>query len=176
MPSWRWVCSSSATGRPSSATEPPSTTEPCTTDTTEALSSAETRLPDGTIKGMGFIDAAREEGGVRRLAIDYAELLIGEEAGQAAIEAGVIDPDEDLPNDYFVRNVNPRLREFTVSGSVTITSHTWGGARDQPVTWGEFQSFWSDSPPQRAGHMRIVPWWIIRDGTVVIAIEEQYLP
>lgn len=158
------------------STDTSTTTESSTTTTTEALSSAETRLPDGTIKAMGFIDRVWQTGGVRYLSIDYAEMLTGEEARQAAIEAGYIEPDEDLPNDYFIRNVNPQLREFTVSGSVAITTATRSGGWDQPATWNELLSFWSGSPPGDAAHMYLVPWWIIRDGTEVISIDEQYVP
>lgn len=147
------------------------------TTTTEALSSAETRLPDGTIKGMGFIDLVWETGGVRYLSIDYAEFLTGEEARQAAIEAGYIRPDEDLPNDYFIRNVSSKLRRFTVSPSVAITTATRvGGGMGQSATWAEFLSFWSASPPEEAAHLSQAPWWIIRDRDQVIAIDEQYIP
>jgi hypothetical protein len=158
------------------AADTSTTTEPSTTTTTEALSSAETRLADGTIKGMGFIDMVWEADGVRYLSIDYAEFLTGEEARQAAIEAGYIQPGEDLPNDYFIRNVNPQLREFTVATSVAITTATRSGGMDQPATWAELLSFWSGAPPEDAAHMYLVPWWIIRDGTEVIGIDEQYVP
>jgi hypothetical protein len=153
-----------------------STTESSTTTTTEALSSAETRLPNGNIRAMGFIDKVWEEDGARYLSIDYAEMLTGEEAKAAAIEAGEIGPDEDLPNDYFIRNTNPQTREFRVSDSVAITTATLGGAMDEPGTWAEFLSFWSDSPPEGGEHLHMVPWWIERDGAVVISIAEQYLP
>jgi hypothetical protein len=157
-------------------TSAPTTTEGSTTTTTEALSSAETLLPDGTIKGMGYIDAVWEDGGVRYLSIDYVEFLSGEEAIQAAIEAGYIQPGEDLPNDYFIRNENPKLREFTVSPSVAITTSTRGGVMEQLATWAEFLSFFSDSPPEDASWLVEVPWWIIRDGQEIIQIDEQYLP
>ncbi len=159
------------------ATDSTSTTtgEPGTT-TTEILSSAETRLADGTIKGMGFIDAVWEEGGVRYLSIDYAEMLTGEEARQAAIEAGVIGPDEDLPNDYYIRNLNPKTREFTIAASVAITTATRSEGFDQPATWEEFLSFWSASPPEDATHLNMVPWWIVRNGHEVFSIDEQYIP
>lgn len=38
------------------------------------------------------------------LLVDPAELLSGEEARQAAVEDGVIGPDEDLPNDVYIRD------------------------------------------------------------------------
>ena len=121
-----------ATSEPATTTAPPTTSAPITTTpttagsttttsasgptTTEQLSSAETRLPDGTIKGMGYIDKVWVKDGVRYLSIDYAEMLSGEEAKQAAIEDGLIKPGEDLDNDYYIRNQNPKKREFTRRG------------------------------------------------------------
>jgi hypothetical protein len=158
-----------------SSTTTSSTTASSTT-TTEALSSAEIRLANGNIRGMGFIDKVWEAGGVRYLRIDYAEFLTGEEARQAAIEAGDIPPDGELDNDYYIRNANPRKRAFTVSASVVITTATRSGGMDEPATWAEFISFWSASPPEGTAHLHDMPWWIERDGTEVISIAEQYIP
>jgi hypothetical protein len=48
---------------------------------------------------------------------------------------------------------------------------------DHAVTWGEFVSFWSASPPdEQAAFLRDSPWWIERDGQTIIKIDEQYLP
>ena len=58
---------------------------------------------------MGYIDAVWEDGGVRYLSID-SRGASAEEAIQAAIDAGYIQPGEDLPNDYFIRNENSKLR------------------------------------------------------------------
>jgi len=157
-----------------------STTTIASTTTTEALSSAEVRLADGTIKAMGFIDRVWVSGGTRYLSIDYAEMLTGEEARQAAIEAGEIGPAEVLPNDYFIRNVNPKKRQFRVSLSVAITTSTRWPPHDGmgvPCTWEDFLSFWGPGPlPEGDRHMCTVPWWIVRDGDLVIRIDEQYLP
>lgn len=153
------------------------TTEPESTTTTEPLSSAEILLPNGNIRAMGYIDRVWESGGKRYISIDYAEMLTGEEARDAAIGEGVIGPDEDLPNDYFITNENPKKREFTVSLSVSVaTSTVLGGGMDEPSTWAEFKSFWSDSPPEGTAHLHLMPWWIERAGTEVISITEQYLP
>jgi hypothetical protein len=162
-----------------SATAPEETTTTSleeTTTTTEKLSSAETRLPNGHIKAMGFIDKVWEEGGKRYLRIDYAEMLTGQEAIDAAVAAGFIQPGEDLPNDYYIRNTNPQKRTFEVSSPIDITTSTWDGVMEKPVNWGQFLSFWSSTPPDGAAHLHEVPWWIERDGPVVIKIDEQYLP
>ena len=160
-------------------TVPVSTTTgpPSSTVTTEALSSAETVLPNGDIKAMGYIDEAFEYG-MRSIRIDYAEFLTGDEAKQAAIAAGVIGPGEDLPNDYFISNVNPLKRDFEVSDSVAITTATRSGGPDEPATWYEFMTWFGSSPPPGTEHLHDMPWWIVRDAGTnqVIRIDEQYIP
>lgn len=152
------------------------TTKAASTTTTEALSSAEILQPDGTIKAMGYIDKVWEKGGKRYLSIDYAQMLTGEEARQAAIAAGDIGPDEQLDNDYYIVNDNPKKREFTVSDSATFATSTLAGGMGQPATWEEFRSFWSATPPEGAEHLKQMPWWIVRQGNEVLHVEEQYLP
>ncbi len=148
-----------------------------TTTTTEKLSTAETRLANGHIKAMGFIKKVWEEGGKRYISIDYAEMLTGQEAIDAAIAAGEIQPGEDLPNDYFIRNTSTDKRQFEVSDPVDITTSTWHGEMNNPITWADFKSFWSATPPDdEATYLRDSPWWIERDGQTVIRIDEQYLP
>ena len=157
-----------------------SSTEAETTTTTEALSSAETRLANGHIKAMGFIDKVWEKNGKRYIRIDYASMLTGDEAIEAAIADGVIEPGETLDNDYYISNVNPQKREFEVSDSVAITTSTrWvdGDDMSAPCTWADFKSFWGPGPfPEMEGHLHAMPWWIERDGAVVVKIDEQFLP
>ena len=166
------------TTAPTSTTVAPetTTTEAETTTTTEALSSAEILQPDGTIKAMGYIDKVWEAEGKRYIRIDYAEMLTGDEAKKAAVADGVIGPGEELDNDYYIVNDNPKKREFTVSASATFATSTFGGVMDQPSTWAEFKSFWSAAPPDGAEHLHDMPWWIVRAGTEVVSIAEQYLP
>ncbi len=77
--------STTTTVMPTTTTAAPetTTTSAASTTTTEALSSAEILLPNGNIKGMGYIDKVWESGGVRHISIDYAQMLTGEEARQA---------------------------------------------------------------------------------------------
>ncbi len=157
-------------------TAEPTTTTASGPTTTEQLSSAETRLPDGTIRGMGYIDKVWVAGGVRHLRIDYAEMLSGKEAEQAAIADKVIKPGETLDNDYYIRNENSKKREFAIAGRVRIETQTRQGGMEQPATWEEFLSFWGPNPPGDAAHLKDMPWWIVRDGDEVIDISEQYLP
>jgi hypothetical protein len=157
-----------------------SSTEPATTTTTETLSSAETRLTNGHIKAMGYIDKVYVKDGKRYISIDYAEMLTGAAANAAAVAAGFIEPGEDVPNDYWISNTNPQKRVFEVSDTVAITTSTrWVSGEDMgaPCTWADFKSFWVVGPlPESEGHLHEVPWWIERNGPVVVKIDEQYLP
>ena len=81
-----------------------------------SLSSAEKRLANGHIKAMGYIDKVYIKDGKRYISIDYAEMLTGQAAIDAAVAAGEIAPGEDLPNDYWISNDNPQKRVFEVSG------------------------------------------------------------
>jgi hypothetical protein len=47
---------------------------------------------------------------------------------------------------------------------------------DHPITWAQFKSFWSATPPADAIHLHGSPWWIERDGQLVVRIDEQFLP
>jgi hypothetical protein len=168
---------SSSSTTSSVVTSESSTTTEASSTTTEALSSAETRLPNGNIKAMGYIDAAWEEGATRYISIDYAEMLTGQEAVDAAVEAGYIAPGEDLPNDYFIRNDNPQKREFQVADDASLVTVTLdGGTEEVYVDWEVFAGFWTEFVPEGAAHLNAMPWWIERDGDTVISITEQYLP
>jgi hypothetical protein len=161
----------------------PSTTstELATTTTTEALSSAETLLPSGHIKAMGFIDKVYIKNGKRYISIDYAQMLTGAAATAAARAEGFIGPGETLDTDYYISNVNPQKRVFEVSGSVAITTSTrWvpGDDMGAACTWTAFKSFWGPAGALSSSekHLHAVPWWIERDGPIVVKIDEQYLP
>jgi hypothetical protein len=155
-----------------------SSTDAGETTTTEKLSTAEQKLANGHIKAMGYIKKVWEQAGARHISIDYAEMLTGQAAIDAAVKAGEIQPGEDLPNDYYIRNTNHDLRDFVVSGSAAITTATWDASADEPraITWEDFVSLWSTTPPEAAAYLRDTPWWIERDGQTVIKIDEQYLP
>jgi len=130
---------------------------------------------------MGYIDDVWVDGGRRYLRIDYAEMITDhDEATAAAREAGDIGPTEEWDLDWYISNVNPLLREFRVSDSVAITTSTrWvsGDDMNAPCSWVDFLSFWGPGPlPESDAWMNSRPWWIERDGDVIIKIDEQYLP
>lgn len=79
-----------------------------------------TALPDGEqfvfIKGVAGTD----------LVVDQAEMLSGDEARQAATEDGVIQPGEDLPNDFYIRNKDESTVIIGVSAGSTPQVLTFG--------------------------------------------------
>jgi hypothetical protein len=63
----------------------------------------------------GLSDGVVDGEPVQVLALDKVDFLTGQEAVDAALEAGVIGPDEGgVPNDYFIRNENPLIRQLPV--------------------------------------------------------------
>lgn len=73
---------------------------------TSALGVPEAALPDGAT--FAWLSSVTTEDVV----VDPAELLSGEAARKAAIEAGVIAEGEELPNDFFI--ADPDDETFTV--------------------------------------------------------------
>lgn len=152
-----------------------------TTTTGGSLSSAEKKLANGHYKAMGFIDKVYVSGGKRYIRIDYAVMLTGAAALEAAIDEGYISPGEELDTDYYISNTNKQKRTFEVSNSVAIrTSTRWVGGDDMDAacTWSDFKSFWGPAGAldDSEKHLHAMPWWIERDGNVVLKIDEQYLP
>jgi hypothetical protein len=129
---------------------------------TSLLSSSEEDLGNGRVRAGGFIKRAYEEGGERRLDIDYADFLTGEEAVAAAAALG-----EEVNNDYFIRNQSDQLRTFVV----TATSFELPqGDPSAPVRgdWGQFTTFLAEFPGTY--------WWIERQGNEVVLLEGQWVP
>ena len=62
----------------------------------------EAPIADG--EWFAFVTAGEDETGAITLGVDLADMLTGQEAHDAAVDAGVISPDEDLPNDFFIKN------------------------------------------------------------------------
>ena len=140
-----------------------------TTTTTEKLSTAETRLANGHIKAMGFIKKVWEQGGKRYISIDYAEMLTGQDGDRRARSPPARSSRaRTCPTTTSSGTRIPPSAQFAVSDQVAITTSTWKGQMNMPVTWPVFMSFWSATPPdQEAAFLRENPWWIERDGQTV---------
>ncbi|MFW2338460.1 MAG: hypothetical protein ACN4GK_00280 [Acidimicrobiia bacterium] len=147
--------------------------------------------PDANVE-FGYLDrvAATE------IVVDYAQWLTGEEAAQAAYEDGSIATvEEGVPNDYYIRNVNPQLRTLPLAsdaslwlispagqiGSVRVDLGEWLVLFNDGVPWdweADNVPSWEEHPHYGyfGASMIDTPYWfVILDGEV-IAVEQQYVP
>jgi len=110
-----------------------------------------------------------------RITVDYAQMLTGEEAVEAATAAGAESPP---PNDYFIANDNPMLRTFEVDSETRVKLSTRADGVEPEgyfVTLEEWRQMFVGTTPNM-GMVRDIPYWITLDGETVTAIEEQFLP
>ena len=151
-------------------------------DATDAPSTTATPtdapLPDG--RSFGFIRSV--DARARTISFDLAEFLEGDEADEAYREDSGLSGDEEVENDYYVRNQNPRLRTLEVAEDAKIRV-----VGDPPDTvegsWDDFAAAFSSDEIQpfnddgsasyRGANGRY--WITVADGSVV-SIEEQYVP
>ncbi len=167
----------------SATTDPPASTTSAPTTTT--------RPPDtsSTIAGagedvFGWLRSFETRDGTTILQVDQAEMLTGDEAVAAARQDGVIGADEDLPNDFYIRNPEESTTEFTVSPDVVVTLQacyeggdcvtteqvdleTWsvllGGEEDPGLDW----SWYGQGS---------LPYVLTVANDLIVGIEEVYLP
>ena len=130
-------------------------------------------LPDG--RHPVLLHAADLPG--RTLTVDVIQFL----TGQAAIDAHDADHPEDPggpPNDYYLLNVNPRLRTLPVAADdalEVVLLRPFAGTEQQPSTWERLLDDLSGQPSD-PDLISYSPFWLTLDGGFVTRIEEQYLP
>jgi hypothetical protein len=119
---------------------------------------------------------------------DYAEWLTGDEAVEAAREDGEIGPDDQIDGaGYYIRNGNPMLRSFGLSGNPVIV--VWACHVDDGPCVVEEQvdlETWVALMETPDRGLDVVGWqwygngglpyWITLDDGVVVQIKEWYLP
>lgn len=109
----------SASAQPGAAVATPRPTDQAVSQPTPRPT--QVSLSDGGYEArIVDVDAARG-----RVTVDVVEFLTGREAARAAAEAGAEVPP---PNDYYIRNSNPRLRILRVAPGAPITVNTLGSA------------------------------------------------
>jgi hypothetical protein len=116
----------------------------------------------------------------RRVTFDLIQFLVGEEAIAAYREDGRANPeDPDPPNDYYIRNVNPRLRTLPISGEAAVTVVRLGepsGSGSVPWTLAELPRHLSERGTGPEGQLSWSPYWLTVQDGVIVALDEQYLP
>ena len=105
------------------------------------------------------------------ITFDLIQFFMGDAATRAAAEDGEESPP---PNDYYIRNVNPRLRTLPVQAGAPITvnvlaaQETGSSTKDVPVTLEKLASYFPNSGTP--------PFWITVAQGQVTRMAQQYLP
>jgi tetratricopeptide (TPR) repeat protein len=129
---------------------------------------------------IGYIKKVYEKAGKRYLQIDEVQYLSGDAAIEAAKKAGAADYDEttkkySVPNDYYIVNSNPRLRDYEIPNNTEISvlnilvSSEVESVANTPVPYSQFKYIINGSD---AGDL----CRIFIENNVVVKIEGQYVP
>jgi hypothetical protein len=151
----------SAPGAPTATTAAPATNAASPT-TSEPVVLADGRHP----VYLKTVDAAR-----RTITFDLIQFFTGEAAIKAAAEDNKESPP---PNDYYIRNVNPRLRTLPVAADAPITVNvlaaqtTGSSTKDVSVTLEKLAGYFPNPGTP--------PFWITVAQGQVTRIAQQYLP
>ena len=135
-----------------------------------------THLPNA-VRQFAFIEEFAGE-----MIVDYADLLTGEEANEAAREAGEIGEGETVPNDFFISNINPAARGLALAEDAVIYVLGFdeeGAIKPVLVDRSDFETMFEgnfDPADWYGGDPRQLPYWLIIEGETVVQVEQQYLP
>jgi hypothetical protein len=137
--------------------------------TTAAPTTGQQAEPTQLADGRHPVIVKQVSVGGRTVTFDLIQWFEGDAAAKAAAEDGQESPP---PNDYYTRNVNPRLRTLPVgSGArITVTRQTagqGGGNAAGPVP-ADLATVAADG----VGHI----FWATVQGGQIQALEEQYVP
>jgi hypothetical protein len=160
----------------------PTTTTKATTTTTTPASTTSVAAPD-TI--FGWLHSFEGTDAAVVLEVDEAEMLTGEAAVIAAREDGEIGEGEDLPNDFYIRDLEAPLVELVIAPDVVVSLQACYPDEGECVTvepvdldtWRVLLG--SEDDPGLAWQwygMGTLPYHFTVEDGVVTAIEEQYLP
>jgi hypothetical protein len=109
--------------------------------------------------------------GQQTITFDLIQFFTGDAAAKAATEDGQESPP---PNDYYIRNVNPRLRTLPVAAGAPITVNvlaapsTGSSTKDVPVTLDKLATYFPNSGT--------APFWITVEQGQATRIAQQFLP
>jgi hypothetical protein len=148
------VGTTATTAAPASTAASPTTTEPVA-------------LADG--RHPVYVKTVDPNG--QTITFDLIQFFTGDAATKAAAEDNKESPP---PNDYYIRNVNPRLRTLPVRDGAPITVNalaaesTGSATKDVSVTLAKLASYFPNTGTP--------PFWITVEQGQVTKIAQQFLP
>ena len=151
--------------RPVATTSKPATAQPATRP---AASSATTS--SGT--DFGFIRSWTAKPGAFYLRFDRAVLLTGKAADDASAAHGGESP---VPNDYYIQNDNPRLRDLAIANQITVigSQQLTGSPGPKPISLKALLTYVHNGGPQLAA----TPFHLTYNANgLVVRVQEQYVP
>jgi hypothetical protein len=168
----------SDTANPSPSPAQPAPAGPAATTPSKAATAQPAARPTAgsaaTSSGtdFGFIRSWTAKTGTFYLRFDRAVLLTGKAADAASAAHGGESP---VPNDYYIQNDNPRLREVVIGDQVKVigSQQLTGGIGPKPSTLKALLTFVHEGGPLAAA----TPFHLTYDANGnVVRIQEQYRP
>jgi hypothetical protein len=120
---------------------------------------------------FGFIRSWYAKTGTIYLRFDRAVLLTGTAADAASAAHGGESP---VPNDYYIQNDNPRLRDLAIVDQATVvgSQQLTGSPGPNPSSLKALLTFVHKGGPQVAA----TPFRLTYNNGLVVRVQEQYLP
>lgn len=144
-------------------TEVPAAADPAAEEPTAA-----TEVQPGLVQGI------INDGGTWKLTIDYVQFLTGAEAATAAAAHGDESPP---PNDFYVVNDNPKIREFPVQAGIGVVVVTNNDGTSDPGGHPLSLSQWASALNGPSGPVfRSTIYWVTVTNGTITAINAQYTP
>jgi hypothetical protein len=158
--------STATTSAPPTATarlNPPAPSTPSLAPAAAATTDLQDRQHLGHIESM---DTVRSQ-----ITVDIVQWFTGEDAARAAAADGA----DELPppNDYWIRNANPRLRTLAVTPGSVITINTLGAPESGSATKDIVKTL---DQLAAVEHLESGLFWLTVTSGDVTRIAEQYLP
>jgi hypothetical protein len=150
-------------------TSTPTPTQPASRPATRPATKATTATP-GT--DFGFIRGWTAKTGTFYLRFDRAVLLTGKAADDASAAHGGESP---VPNDYYIQNDNPRLRDVVIGDQARVigSQRLTGSPGPNPSSLKALLTFVHNGGPQVAA----TPFHLTYDDHgFVTQVREQYVP
>ena len=132
-------------------------------------------VPTSTEEFFAFVLSVDDS----EMTFDRAEILTGEEAHDAAVAAGVISEDEDLPNDFFIANPDEESQSAALSaaGTYVLLGFDEGQAIEEvPVDRDELIAALQDGEGYYGIVVGETPMTLVISGGEVIAASQVYFP
>jgi hypothetical protein len=134
----------------------------------EPITSQPVVLPDGRHPvRITTVDPDR-----RTITFDLIQFYWGDDATR---EAAKDHQESPPPNDYYIRNVNPKLRTLPALADAPITTNTLTAGYTGSATKNIRLPLWRLAIVMQATH-NSPPFWITVDHGQVVRIAEQYIP